>query len=229
MDGAVDLGSALGELRSDPESFLRHYLVMIAGAAGNVSGGPQRFVMEDSGDRSAGFQTGLAKRLGRLKQRPKLRIRLVGGTEVVRSPQIGFEAWYVGMHALDDARAARHVWLSGMGGPDIALTPQMSGCSFGVGAANTSGDRFVSHIRPPAGVPTESTYRAMRQHGVREGARPETYGFFERGTGGGEQSYGNAANAASIVGVRSGGRWRFFAQIYNKADRTLFRVERLNG
>ena len=51
--------------------------------------------------------------------------------------------------------------------------------------------------------------------------------LFERPRQAGGQSYGNAGNRATIIGVRGADGWRFYAQIYDHIARELFKVERL--
>ena len=219
---------ALNELRANPESFLRHYMVSIAGSTpGIVPRHHTNFLIEAADGRAfRGFQTGMAGRLGRTKDRPQLRISMVNAGMTAGPGQAVFDAWYIAMSDLGGGALAHQVHLSGSDGPDIALTSQMSGCTFGIGSATSDGGRLVSHIRPPAGQqPSAATYQAMRQ----EASFGNMDGFFDRASRSGAASYGNPENRATIVGVRRAGNWRFYAQTYHLHDRRLFNVEALNG
>jgi hypothetical protein len=221
---AID--DALAEMRSNPEDFLRHYQVQIAGGTPAIV--PQRhsdFVIAQAPDETySGFQTGLSGKLGQTKERPRLRISMANPNQVAGQGEAIFQAYYIGMSEMGGGALAHQVLLPGTGGPDIAVTSQLSGCSFGVGSANSAGDRFVSHIQPPAGQPTAATYQTMRT----EATFNAMDAIFERPSRPGNDDYGNAANRATIIGIRENGNWRFYAQIYNMGDRNLFKVEALN-
>jgi len=213
------MAETLDELQSDPQGFLRHYVVTIA-IAGMTSGTvPQRrttFLMEPGNEPAfRGFQTGLSGLAGRDKSRPRLRIRTFDRGAAAEPGKFVFDAWCIPMSEKDDGPLARHVLLPGSGGPDIALTSQMSGCTFGIGSPGRDGSRFVSHVRPPAG----------RQ----EASLGDMEAFFDRGSRVGSRSYANRENYATVIGIRQDGNWRFYAQTYNLGDRRLFKVEALNG
>jgi hypothetical protein len=222
------MAEALHELRTDPESFLRHYMVSIAGSVPGIV--PQRhtnFLIEAAdGQVFRGFQTGVAGKLGKTKDRPQLRIRMVNAGVTVGPNQAVFDAWYIAMSDIEGGPLAHQVPLSGSDGPDIALTSQMSGCTFGIGSPAADGGRLVSHIRPPpVGQPNAATYQTMRQ----AASFGDMDGFFDRPSRPGAASYGNPENRATIIGVRNRGNWRFYAQIYHLHNRRLFKVEGLNG
>jgi hypothetical protein len=222
------MAEALNEMRADPESFLRHYMVSIAGGTPGIV--PQRhtnFLIEAADDQVfRGFQTGMAGRLGKTKDRPQLRISMANAGMTAGPGQAVFDAWYIAMSDLGGGALAHQVHLSGSDGPDIALTSQLSGCTFGIGSATSDGGRLVSHIRPPTGQqPSAATYQAMRQ----EASFGNMDGFFDRASRSGAASYGNPENRATIIGVRQAGNWRFYAQTYHLYDRRLFNVEALNG
>jgi hypothetical protein len=222
------MAEALNELRTAPENFLRHYMVSIAGGTPGLV--PQRhtnFLIEAAdGLAFRGFQTGLAGALDKTKDRPQLRIRMVNAGATAGPNQAVFEAWYIAMSDIEGGPLAHQVSLSGSDGPDIALTSQMSGCTFGIGSAARDGGRLVSHIRPPpGGQPDVATYQTMRQ----AASFGDMDGFFDRLSRPGAASYGNPENRATIIGVRRGGNWRFYAQVYHLHNRQLFKVEALNS
>jgi hypothetical protein len=219
------MAEALNELQADPEGFLRHYMVSIAGGTTGIV--PRRhthFLIEAADQAYQGFQTGMAGKLGRTKERPKLNIRMADANTTAGPGQAVFDAWYIAMSDMGGGALAHQVYLAGTGGPDIALTSQMSGCTFGIGSAGSDGGRLVAHIRPPGGAPPNAaTYQAMRQ----EATFGDMDGFFDRASRPGAASYGNPENRASIIGVRQAGNWRFYAQTYNLQQQRLFKVEAL--
>jgi hypothetical protein len=219
---------ALDELRGDPQSFLRHYVVTIAisgGTSGNGQQHPATFLIGPSGNpASPGFQTGLSGLAGRSKDRGQLRITTVTPGFAAAPGQSTFEAWYIPMSEMNDA-PTRRVLLPSSGGPDIALTSQMSGCTFAIGSPGYDGSRYVSHIRPPKGEPDAKTYDDMRQ----KASFGDMETFFDRESRVGSRTYANRDNFATVIGVRRNGNWRFYAQTYNRGDRRLFKVEALNG
>jgi len=220
------LNQALAEMRADPARFLRHYLVLIAGGTPGIVPQQQATFSMKVGDRLfRGFQTGLSGTVGLMKQRPQLRITKVPDGTTAGADEVVFQAWYIPMTEMNAGGGglAHHVTLSGNGGPDIALTSQMSGCTLGIGSALGDGSRFVAHIRPPSGPPNIQTYADMRN----DASLGTMDGFFERPSRPGTQSYGNPHNRATIIGVRHAGQWHFYAQTYNFDARKLFKVEQL--
>ena len=220
------LNEALTEMRTDPESFLRHYLVTIAGGAPRVV--PQQratFTIKAGDQLFQGFRTGISGKVGLMKERPQLRIVKVPDGTTAGAGEVAFQAWYIPMTDMSGGGGglAHHVTLSGSDGPDIALTSQMSGCTLGIGSAAQDGSRFVAHIRPPSGQPNAQTYTNMRN----DAGLGTMDTFFERPSRPGDQSYGNPENRATIIGVRRANEWRFYAQTYNFGARKLFRVEPL--
>lgn len=220
------LVTLLGELRADPVAFLRHYRVDIAGGAGNASGvATFRYANAAQTDAETifarGFTTGLSGLLGLTKQRRLVKFQKVALPPRAKGPN-EFDAHYVAMTQTTDGAATTHVVAPGAGGPDILLTSQLSGCGFGIGSGNAHGDRLVSHIQPPGpGVGVHGALVGGMAHG--------TDATFEKNPAGGARDYaGN--NRATVVGLRRGAAWTFYAQIYSTAmnDRALFRVVTLN-
>jgi len=216
------LNKAFAEMCADPESFLRHYLVTIAGGGG-MPLLPANFSMTAGDNLFKGFQSGISGWRGLTKERQQLRIRRVSGGTIPGTGAVIFQAWYIPMTDVHGSGPA-HVNLPGRGGPNIALTSQMSGCTLGIGSPANDGSRFVAHVRPPGTQrPDEQTYTEMRN--VASRGRMDV--FFERPSRPGEGSYGNPRNRASIIGIRHANHWRFYAQTYNRDEKQLFKVERL--
>jgi hypothetical protein len=222
----VNVNEALTEMHADPESFLRHHLVMIAGGGSGVV--PQKqatFTMKVGDNLFQGFQTGISGKVGLTKQRNQLRIMKVPDGTIAEAGAAVFRAWYIPMTEMSGSGGglAHHVTLAGSDGPDIALTSQMSGCTFGLGSAAPDGSRFVAHIKPPSGPPNTEAYASMRN----DASLGTMDAFFERPSRPGDRSYGNPRNRATIIGVRHANQWRFYAQTYNLDEKQLFKVEPL--
>ena len=222
-----DVNSALAEMRADPESFLRHYLVTIA--TGVPGGGivleQQATFRTVAGSQTFnGFRTGISRITGQMTGRSQLQIMKTPEGTIAGANEAVFQAWYIPMtDAGGGGGLSHHVLLSGTEGPDIAFTSQVSGCTVGIGSARVDGSRLVSHIRPPSGQPNDQTYADMRK----AASLGSMATIFDRPSRPGARSYGNPNNRATIIGVRTAGQWRFYAQIYNLATRDLFKVERL--
>lgn len=220
----------MAELQADPEAFLRHYVVSIAGGNPNLAQPFEKQAMFQiqTGDSQSytGFQTGLAGLMSKTKDRPMIRFVKLGANSVAAAGNDVIDAWYVPMAQRTTRLVNRHTLLPGNGGPDIALTSQLSGCTFSVGAAGADGGRIVAHIQPPTGAqPTAADYRSMRD----AASLGEMEHFFDRESRPGATSYGDPGNRATIIGIRSQGGWSFYAQTYSVLERRLHRVERLNS
>ena len=224
----VTMTTVLAEMAADPEAFLRHYLVYIAGGAAATSGTPSgiaTFQFEDAGSTHRGFTTGLSGLRGITKNRSKIRF---SKRSLPPAPNLGadqFNAWYVAMVVSGSGAPTTHTMLSGTAGPDIALTSQLSGCTFGVGSNTPTGDRLVSHIQPAAS--TTAARGAMHTEMV-AGLNNQVGGIFERENRAGAESYGDLGNRATVIGTRHKGKWRFYAQTYSGGNGfPIFKVERV--
>lgn len=223
------LATLLGEMRANPEAFLRHYRVDIAGGAAKASGiatfSYDNANLQDNEVRFIpGFTTGLSGLFGLQKQRRLIKLRKVCVPPKPNpDPLTEFEAHYIAMTQTTDGPATTHVVVPGAGGPDIMLTSQLSGCGFGIGNPNGGGDRVLSHIQPSA---AGASVHGALAGGMGGGGMAAT---FEKDPNGGGRDYaGN--NRATVIGLRNGATWSFYAQVYdtNQNTRELFKVVRLN-
>jgi hypothetical protein len=226
----LNITSLLAEMRADPESFLRHYWLQIAGGAtatGIVSGHATdlaTFQFDDKLKAGDGFTTGISGVFGLKKKRPwikftKRKIPAVPNPD----PNKGeFNAWYVPMQA-DDA--------SGFGGGyqtlpptgvDIMLTSQLSGCTFAQGFSG--GSTIVSHIQPYDSSSTARTHLHQTSTNL-YGGTPNS--LFERENQS-TSSYGSLKNRATIIGVRTGMVWEFYSQTFTAGgDAVIKNVKKL--
>jgi hypothetical protein len=225
----IAMTTVLAEMQADPETFLRHYIVGIAGgplAQTGFHSGPATFRYTDRTTTGRGFTTGLSGLAGRTRDRPYVTLTKIPGPASATPNADEFNAWYIAMAAQGAGLLTRHAVLPGTGGPNIALTSQLSGCSFGVGSATADGSRIVSHIQPPPGAPNAGTWAGMRA--AASGGVMDT--VFDREGQAGASNYGNPENRATVLGVRSGGQWRLYAQIFRGGGtRTLLSVQRLSS
>lgn len=196
----------LAELRANPLTFLRHYKLIIAGGGSNSNSGVATFLFDDKNSTVKGFTTGLSGKVGKTKDRPYIKFSRTSGV-ANPNPDIAagkFNAHYVAMKQIGDAPQTTHYTLPGTG-PDLMLTSQLSGCTFGVGSA-ADGSQLVSHIQPNADATPADLHHAVV--GAMTGGTDK---LLERQS---DASYGDTSNRATVVGVRNGGTWNFYTQIY---------------
>jgi hypothetical protein len=93
-------------------------------------------------------------------------------------------------------------YLLGNAGPAIVVTGQLSGCSF-VASANPAGGVNVAHVRCQPGQGA-----ALATQLAQAVANSQVYGATDTIAG----DYDANDRAASVIGVRSGGQWRIYAQ-----------------
>jgi hypothetical protein len=233
----VTMAAALKEMKADPEAFLRHYLVMIAGGAAAKNGTPSgiaTFGYSFAGDGShegvggiTGFTTGRSGQKGIKKRRNKIQLSKI---KMPPPPNLGanqFNAWYVAMALSGSGVQTTHTMVPGRGGPDIMLTSQLSGCTFGAGSATPTGDRLVSHILPLTTANARPTMQAEMLAGLNAGG---VAGVFERENQPGAQGYGSDENRATVIGVRRKHKWHFYAQTYSRAQgaNEIYSVQRID-
>ncbi len=191
-----------------PKTLFRHFLVVIAGGA---SGGPangqaaiRRFVVTDGTKTGQGFTTGLSGLLGVTKARRKVLVTIMKGVPVGQPNANQFDAFYIPMVDTSGvALNASHYTLPtvlGPNEPDIMITSQLSGCTFGV-ASDANGATLVTHIRPD-----QTLGQGQRQTNLDTTVTNSFQGNFD--------SFGrpNYAHYGAVMGKLSGGRWKFYLQ-----------------
>ena len=126
-----------------------------------------------------------------------------------------FNAYYVAMMQDENDLINAHYALPRNGptsdaNPDIMLTSQLSGCTFGIGT-QAEGAQLVTHIQPNPGL------GAVREHlgvTVRNQLADGIDSVFEREAQNEDTGYGNQGNRATIIGIRIDNRWNFYVQCY---------------
>ncbi|WP_424812579.1 hypothetical protein [Roseococcus sp. YIM B11640] len=163
----------------------------------------------------SGFTGGIAGALGRMKQRPIVKIVFQSSPPPTSPRQPDeFDAFYVPM-------TSRDVFLTGASycslptgmGPGVMITSQLSGCTFSVGTPAATG-QVVSHLQPGSEGNREVRLANLRARAAT--SVPDAIGRIETG-----RSYDGYA---SVIGIRVGSRWRFYMQGYNHAAITHVKV-----
>jgi hypothetical protein len=203
----ADLESVLREMRAHPLDFLRHYKVVIAGTGSGDGSGVAVFDFVDKSMTVPGFKTGVSGVLGMRGNREVIRFSWHKSDkgQCLELEANQFRAHYLAMMQVDSPDAIRYP-LPGEGEPDIMLTSQLSGCSFGFGSETSSGVQLVSHVQPPRGAGEKA--HALATEAASAAVRPGFEGVLQRPAG--TWSYGSAF--ATVIGVRSGRRWHFYFQ-----------------
>lgn len=158
-----------------------------------------------------GFTTGLSGLLGRQKDRPIAQVTRLPGPAVAVPAAGEFNAFYVPMVQTSDVAAnTSHYSLPTAGGPDVMITSQLSGCSFGVGS-NPGGAVLVSHVQPNLALPVANRAADLANnlgagfaHLTSTAAKLNQYDVY-----------------AAIVGVRTNATWRFYLQAYDTSQRVV--------
>lgn len=224
----------LNDLMADPKSFLRHYVLIIAGgkaATSGVASGIATFSCDSTGATMPGFTTGLSALRGVTKDREKIKFMKVAMPPRDPADADEFNAWYIAMAVMGSDAQTTHFPVPGTGGPDLLLTSQLSGCTFGVGSITTDGSRLISHIQPMSGAVDAATRTKLHDETV-DRMTDGVDAVFEREARPGARHYGDQHNRATVVGVRRGGAWEFWAQEYQDNSDTqnvpeLFGVKRI--
>ena len=105
------------------------------------------------------------------------------------------------MQQMNDSLITTHYPLPTSGGPDILLTSQLSGCSFGVGSPSAH-TQLVSHIQPS--TPGNVGLDPQVQSGLIFGQK----GIFSR-----QQGHYAGDELATIIGIRTSSVWCFYNQV----------------
>ena len=207
------LAEALDILQDHPNPLFVFCYVRIAGSAA-ANSGPARFAI------SVIAHNNIKKR-GVTEDCQGFQIRYVAPAGVVFATELEFPANYIamkGMLALNSAAgpAGTCTVLPAVGGHDLAITSQLTGCTFGIGSQTVGGACLVSHIQPtpqPSQINLgQSASQIEKQqamllqtgalHTAQAGALQKT---FEQGTG--------YDDSASVIGKRdANGIWHFFTQ-----------------
>jgi len=144
------------------------------------------------------------------------KFNIQAGVAAIGNPanSVWFAAHSVKMWSIGNLHAITPYTLPVAAGPSLMLTGQLSGCAFAI-HDNGDGSLVVAHIEPDANVSgalLDRTLSGIPYWDV-------VYG----------RSDYSGLRAASIVGARTAGRWRIWAQKQdrNSGDFTIRKVKRL--
>lgn len=233
----------LDGLRTAPLDFLRHYHVKISGANADEAGTVREFGIASADNTTIqGFTTGRAGGKGEQKARRVLRVqpmhptngRTTGGQEADAAHRIW--AHYIPMWKDNDNLGTAAATLTPyqlpwpgnnpgtQANPDLLLTSEISGCTFGIGA-NAAGNRAVIHIQPDRDLPLPNR-RPHQQATVTRilGPNPSLIYRREERLIGTATHTGYGDNNVTIIGIRTNNDWQFYAQIYNTAIVNALRI-----
>ena len=124
-----------------------------------------------------------------------------------------FRAYYVGMKQLGEAVQTTHFLLPTAGGPDLMLTSQLTGCTFGVGSQAGGSGCLASHLQPAGSGDGNRAPGALTPLGKRA-MRMAVSGPMGAGATILETT---GATKISVVGKRTHGVWAFTKQIRDDA------------
>jgi hypothetical protein len=197
----------------NPETLLRHFHVIVAGGSGGApQNGPaavRRFTVSDGLITASGFTTGLSGKLGRTKNRPVVKIRIVGGVPFGAPTADQFNAYYIPMvQTADVGNNASHYTLPTNGIPDIAITSQLTACTFGIGS-DAMGATLVTHVQPNQNL-GQNTGQAgfdLRVNNLAttvDNSFPNMKGKFVF-----QEDYNHSA---TVIGKLTNGNWKFYMQ-----------------
>lgn len=208
----ADAGTASARFFAQPVHFLKHH--PIRAPITNAPSGQQNFVMLEP-ESSSATRT---KTVWKSTPWQRTETRNTVGYEIRGAGQLGGAAnalssqslpWGAHFIRMDDgvAQTAPHV-LDGSG-PNIMVTPELTGCSFVVEAVGP-GQVQVAHVRP-VGAHNHSTLPGALQAQYPDA---EVYGDV-----GGADNYDTGRNeVVTIVGVRRRDGWTIYAQRRRRYD-----------
>ncbi len=221
------------ELLKDPIAALHKYVIMISGGDGDGESGVRTFEFSDKNqsvqDLTAGTN-GMGKgchRIGlsnknRTEERPQIRENYFNAHYV--------SMWTDKLPSLLRERKKCSYYIPTRSSfnknqnPDIMLTSQLSGCTFGIGKPQAAKQQQLVHIQPGnEGGLNKVNNRYHLKKAVRDLlGNHDIYSIFERENQSGDDRYGKSENRANVIGVRKNNEWKFYAQVLNRIKFNYF-------
>jgi hypothetical protein len=195
--------NALASFIAHPRTFLKKYPVCVSEFVGRASG-----VLPGSWD-TAGMHDGTRRPgriLGALRTHETQSMR-IGPVATMAFSTHAFQVHFVQMYSRD----VPIDWYATNGGPNIIVTPQLTGCSVAIRAIGGN-EIEMTHIQPTgaeAGDALNTRLGGMGLDGV--------YG---------RNSYSQNCSV-TIMGARVGGRWKVYAQKMDRRAQRIYSVSRI--
>jgi hypothetical protein len=185
---------AYQKLLANPDAFMRKFAVDIDEGTGSGSSVRTSYVVNGVAARRPGEVLGTQ----RMHSTESFRFRERPDAELTdRACYYPFPAHFVAMHP---SNLKEIPWYPLTGGPDVMLTCKLTGCSFVV--RKQKGIVEAAHLQPKEESGLDLNNR------LKEGGQVAF----------GRVNYDLDKRTITILGVRSGGRWRMFAQKWNKQE-----------
>jgi hypothetical protein len=192
---------ALYELQTQPQAFLERFTVRIFGFPTNSQVAKYRIEAGGVSQRPGSILGTLNMHATQLFE-----IRAIGAAFGNPPGSVWFDAHSVKMFDSINLAALGTYTLPTVGGPDVMVTGQLSGCAFAI-HDNGNGSLVVAHIRPSVNINALTLQHTLQNI-------PYWTVVYGRDNYAGQR-------VASIVGCRAGGQWHVWAQ---KQDDTSYDV-----
>ena len=200
---------ALQQLAGDPRNFLEHYVLTAVGA--NQPSALETFKIANSTGAGAFTPYRPGSRLGALNRHATEKFRVWPSAGLAAAGD-EFQAYNIQMVPSNNAVVMYNVPATA---PNLLITGGLSGCSFLVDDLG-NGQIACAHMQPSSGAGT----------GNEDGPALATRMSGNYGVVYGRNRY-NAQNQVCVVGVRSGGQWKIYAQKLDYLGLVIQSVDRV--
>ena len=191
---------AFNSLQNTPVTYLKTYPTRIFGAT--AASGVCNYGL---GNRGNSHRPGTVLGTNNMHDTESFNIRSTASGLVDGGDQV-FNAHSIHMDV--GAAALGFYLLPSVGGPDIMVTGQLSGCAFVISPVAGGNNLNVAHVQPQA---VNST--TLRNNLAAAHPNGFVYGASDR-----RGYYDGATRAVSIVGIRAAGSWTLYAQKQDRAS-----------
>lgn len=216
----MDLEDAVAMLMDHPKDFLERNALTIAGGS-DLTSGVRIFTMEKQGLAEVslngpGWSGARKVELWRAQVTPDTSGRVLRRFTAGTAEKAEFRAYYVAMRQIEEDVTTTHYALPAAGGPDLMLTSQLSGCTFGYGSQSQGGACLVSHIQPAGAGGGRRAPGATSEIG-KAALRFAVLGPMQGGTV--LETSGQVK--VTVIGSRTNGRWVFYKQVKDDATQKI--------
>jgi len=182
-------------LITNPVKFLKTYPVRIFGSVA-----PSGVIACGLSNRGQSHRPGRVLKTKRWHQTESFNLRTAASMHQLGQRGVQFLAHSVHMDA--GANNLNFYRLPSIGGPNIMVTGQLSGCSFVISPIANSQDVNVAHVQPVGvdGVNLRNNLAGLHHNATVFGVSAQR-GYYQ-----------GANRAVSMIGIRAAGRWSFYTQ-----------------